>query len=147
MAGGVASVRNTTDITPSGVHSVDNSCNALSRVTSHESRVMSDSDDDLDSGLPYGSHPVSLGRGTQELLECTANWNVSVFEPLKFVPAADVKEDLEKNGEKSDFHALAEELRTSQISELLFVFDEKASYGTDFIICTTQTAVAHFVSR
>ena len=69
MAGGVASVRNTANITPSVVHSVDNSCNAVSRVTCHESRVMSDSDDDLDSGLPYGSHPVSLGRGTQELLE------------------------------------------------------------------------------
>ena len=23
----------------------------------------------------------------------------------------------------------------------------KATYGTDFIICTTQTAVAHFVGR
>lgn len=57
---------------------------------------MSDSDDDLDSNLPYGSHPVSLSRKSQELLECVANWNVSVFEPLKFVPAADVKVKMER---------------------------------------------------
>ena len=108
---------------------------------------MSDSDDDLDSSLPYGSFPISLSRGTQELLECVANWNVSVFEPLKFVPAADIKDDLDKNGEESDFYKLGEEIRTSQISELLLVFDEKATYETDFIICTTQTAVSHFVGR
>ena len=108
---------------------------------------MSDSDDDIDSGLPYGSYPVTLSRQTQENLECIANWNVSVFEPLKFVPANDVKDDLEKNGTESDFYKLAEEVTTSQISELLLVFDEKASFGTDFIICTTQTAVAHFVGR
>ena len=59
------------------------------------------------------------------MLECVANWNVSVFEPLKFVPAADVKDDLEKKGAESDFHKLEEEVRTSQISELLLVFDEK----------------------
>ena len=27
------------------------------------------------------------------------------------------------------------------------VYFTKATYGTDFIICTTQTAVAHFVGR
>ena len=108
---------------------------------------MSDTDDDLDSGLPYGSHPVSLSRQTQDLLECVANWNVSVFEPLKFVPAADVKDDLEKNGAESDFYRLGEEIKASQISEFLFVFDEKESFGSEFIICTTQTAVAHFVGR
>ena len=61
----------------------------------------------------------------QDLLECVANWNVSVFEPLKFVPAADVKDDLETKGAESDFHKVEEEVRTSQISELLLVFDEK----------------------
>ena len=61
----------------------------------------------------------------QDLLECVANWNVSVFEPLKFVPAADVKDDLESKGAESDFHKVEEEVRTSQISELLLVFDEK----------------------
>ena len=59
------------------------------------------------------------------MLECVANWNVSVFEPLKFVPAADVKDDLESKGAESDFHKVEEEVRTSQISELLLVFDEK----------------------
>lgn len=57
------------------------------------------------------------------------------------------QEDLEKNGADSDFHSLAEEIKTCQISELLLVFDEKSTYGTDFIMCTTQTAVAHFVGR
>ena len=108
---------------------------------------MSDTDDDLDSSLPYGSFPISLSRDTQELLECVANRNVSVFEPLKFVPAADIKEDLEKHGAESDFYNLSDEIKSSQVSELLFVFDEKSTYGTDFIICTTQTAVAHFVGR
>ena len=48
-----------------------------------------------------------------------------MFEPLKFVPAADVKDDLESKGAESDFHKVEEEVRTSQISELLLVFDEK----------------------
>ena len=52
-------------------------------------------DDNVDSSLPYGAYPVQLSRKTQEVLECMANWDVSVFEPLKFVPATEVKEDLE----------------------------------------------------
>ena len=107
---------------------------------------MSDSEDD-ESNLPYGSFPVSLSKKTQEALECVANWDVSVFEPLKFVPATDVKDDIEKNDSESDFFQLLEEIKSSQISELLLVFDEKSLYGTEFILCTTQTSVAHFVGR
>ena len=107
---------------------------------------MSDSEDD-ESNLPYGSFPVSLSKRTQEALECVTNWDVSVFEPLKFVPATDVKEDIEKYDSESDFFLLLEEIKSSQISELLLVFDEKSLYGTEFILCTTQTSVAHFVGR
>ena len=108
---------------------------------------MSDTEEELDTALPYGSYPIALSKPTQEALECVANWDVSVFEPLKFVPATDVLDDLEKKGENSDFHSLTEEIKTSQVSELLFIFDEKSVYGTDFVICTTQTSVAHFVRR
>ena len=104
-------------------------------------------DDNVDSSLPYGAYPVQLSRKTQEVLECLANWDVSVFEPLKFVPATEVKDDLEKKKKDSDFFKLSEEITSSEVSELLFVYDEKAVYGTDFIICTTQTAVAHFVKK
>ena len=71
-----------------------------------------------------------------------------------------VREDLEGNGESSDFWNISEELRTaevgwvkkyhffrkpsistswhSKVSELLFVHDQKKIYGTEFLICTTQ---------
>ena len=83
---------------------------------------MSDNEDDnVDNSLPYGAYPILLSRKTQEILECIANWDVSVFEPLKFVAATEVKDDLEKKGDESDFFKLSEEINTSEISELLFV--------------------------
>ena len=94
---------------------------------------MSDIEEDEDTSLPYGAHPVSLSRKTQERLEVilttitvtivgnvtfvilhqldittrspkltithsdvndstqvTANWDVSMFEPLRFVTASQV---------------------------------------------------------
>ena len=41
-------------------------CNLiLEYPESYEFGIMSDSDDDLDSSLPYGSYPISLSRETQ----------------------------------------------------------------------------------
>ena len=77
----------------------------------------------------------------------TANWDVSMFEPLRFVAASEVQEDLESLGEASDFHGLAEEVRAAEVSEILFVHDHKRQHGCDFLVCTTQTAVAHFIKR
>lgn len=61
-----------------------------------------------------------------------------MFEPLRFVAASEVKEELEAGGEGSDFHALSEEVRAAEVSEILFVHDQKKIYGTEFLVCTTQ---------
>ena len=63
----------------------------------------------------------------------TANWDVSMFEPLRFVTASQVgftnptiinkvtkimikvNEDLETNGETSDFWSLSEEVKTAEV--------------------------------
>ena len=44
----------------------------------------------------------------QEELACVINWDVSNWEPLKFVPVKLLKENLEKLGAQSDFHPIAE---------------------------------------
>ena len=79
--------------------------------------------------------------------QVTTNWDVSIFEPLRFVACSEVQDDLEQHGEASDFHKLADEIRTAEVSEVLFVHDDKRTYGELFLICTTQTAVAHFIVR
>ena len=65
----------------------------------------------------------------------TANWDVSMFEPLRFVAASQVpftisitinkvimmtikvNEDLETNGEASDFWSLSEEVKTAEVEQ------------------------------
>ena len=80
-------------------------------------------------------------------IQVTANWDVSMFEPLRFVVSSEVKDDIEALGEASDFWSLSEEIKACEVSEILFVHDEKKIWGSDFLICTTQTAVAHFIKR
>jgi hypothetical protein len=70
-----------------------------------------------------------------------------MFEPLRFVSTSEVQEDLQLQGEASDFHGLAEEVRAAEVAEILFVHDHKKQHGSDFLVCTTQTAVAYFIQR
>ena len=67
--------------------------------------------------------------------QVTANWDVSMFEPLRFVAASQValtisitinkvmmmivkvNEDLETNGEASDFWSLSEEVKTAEVEQ------------------------------
>lgn len=66
--------------------------------------------------------------------QVTANWDVSMFEPLRFVTSSQVgftnptinkvtmimtqvNEDLETNGETSDFWSLSEEVKTAEVGQ------------------------------
>ena len=71
--------------------------------------------------------------------QVTANWDVSMFEPLRFVTSSQVgftnptinkvtmimtkvNEDLETNGETSDFWSLSEEVKTAEVGQFFLAY-------------------------
>lgn len=83
---------------------------------------------------------MALSRETQEQFEVVPNWHVSTLEPQKEIPLELLQAHIAEHKEDSDFHIVANEIKSCKLLAPLLIFDPDEQFGEEFLICLSGEA-------
>ena len=83
---------------------------------------------------------MALSRETQEQFEVVPNWHVSTLEPQKEIPLELLQAHIQEHKEDSDFHFVANEIKSCKLLAPLLIFDPDEQFGEQFLICLSGEA-------
>jgi len=90
--------------------------------------------------LPENVFPLFLASKSQEIYGCKVDEDVTEENPFKFIPKADILEDMRNRAAVCDFHPFKQQINDYEGEDILIAYDPDFKHGQNFIIATTEEA-------
>ncbi|XP_059149389.1 dynein axonemal intermediate chain 3-like [Physella acuta] len=90
--------------------------------------------------LPENVFPFFMTSKTQEIYNCKCDEDVTIENPFKFIPKADILEDMKMRAAVCDFHVHKQQIIDYPGEDILIMYDYEFKHGQNFVIALTEEA-------
>ncbi|KAH9523462.1 WD repeat-containing protein 63 [Bulinus truncatus] len=92
------------------------------------------------NALPENVFPLFMTSKTQEIYNCKCDEDVTIENPFKFIPKADILEDMKMRAAVCDFHPFKQQVIDYPGEDILIMYDYEFKYGQNFVVAITEEA-------